>query len=383
MTAYYNENDPSCVAILRELVRSGVIAPGDVDERSIKEVKPDDLKGYKQCHFFAGAGLWSVAARLAGWPDDRQLWTGSCPCQPFSQAGKGAGVDDQRHLWPDLYQLIRAGRPAVWMGEQVAGKAGRDWFAGVRSDLDAGGYAARAVDIPAGAVGAPHIRNRLYIVAERMADAESIGGGAGYCQIPAERNGAEPANYYAHDAVADTIDSECDGRTIEPQRGSEGRTAIGRADAGSTGITMVNAESERRGEGRPEPKVRGRWPAAASADAPGGPMGDPFDTRLERQRRDGDGAGGRSFSLGSTTATDGGKLADTAGSGRANASANYWSDSKWITCHDGKARRTKPGVCLLAYGVAGRVDLWRAAGNSIVPQVAAEVIAAYLDTEDT
>jgi DNA (cytosine-5)-methyltransferase 1 len=322
MTAYYNENDPSCAAILRELIASGVIAPGDVDDRSIKEVKPDDLKGYTQCHFFARAGLWSVAARLAGWPDDRQLWTGSCPCQPFSQAGKGAGVDDPRHLWPDLYQLIRAGRPAVWMGEQVAGKAGRDWFAGVRSDLVAGRYAARAVDIPAGAVGAPHIRNRLYIVAERMADAESIGGGAGYCQIPAERNGAEPANYYAHDAVADTIVAEC-------------------------------------------------------------ALGDAFDTRLERQRRDGDGAGGRSFSLGSTTATDGGDLADTAGSGRANASANYWSDSKWITCHDGKARRTKPGVCLLAYGVAGRVDLWRAAGNSIVPQVAAEVIAAYLDTEDT
>jgi DNA (cytosine-5)-methyltransferase 1 len=340
MTAYYNENDPSCAAILRELIASGVIAPGDVDYRSIKEVKPDDLKGYTQCHFFAGAGLWSVAARLAGWPDDRQLWTGSCPCQPFSQAGKGAGVDDPRHLWPDLYQLIRARRPTVWMGEQVAGKAGRDWFAGVRADLDAGGYASRAVDIPAGAVGAPHIRNRLYIVAERMADAESIGGGAGYCQIPAERNGAEPANYYAHDAVAATIVAEC-------------------------------------------------------------ALGDAFDTRLERQRRDGDGAGGRSFSLGSTTATDGGDLADTAGSGRqqgeftseatrygrepatANMPTNYWSDSEWITCHDGKARRTKPGLRLLVDGMAGRVDLWRSAGNSIVPQVAAEVIAAYLDTEDT
>ena len=265
MTAYYNENDPSCVAILRELVRSGVIAPGDVDDRSIKEVEPDDLKGYKQCHFFAGAGLWSVAARLAGWPDDRPLWTGSCPCQPFSQAGKGAGVDDPRHLWPDLYQLIRARRPAVWMGEQVAGKAGRNWFAGVRADLVAGGYAARATDIPAGAVGAPHIRNRLYIVAERMADTESIGGGAGYCKISAERHGAEPADDHAHDAVADAIGSERDGRTIEPHRGPEGRTAVGRADAGSAGSTMVNAESERRGERKPEPEVRGRWPAIASA----------------------------------------------------------------------------------------------------------------------
>lgn len=165
MTAYYNEIDPAAAHILRAMIADGVVAPGDVDTRSIKEVQPDDLAGYTQCHFFAGGGLWSVAARLAGWPDDRPIWTGSCPCQPFSAAGKGLGTDDPRHLWPDFYRLIRACRPAVVMGEQVAGAAGYGWFDGVGADLAGEGYASRAVDFPACSVDAPHQRNRLYWVA--------------------------------------------------------------------------------------------------------------------------------------------------------------------------------------------------------------------------
>ena len=63
MSAYYNEFDPFAAAWLRNLIAQGLIAPGDVDERSIKDVSPDDLRGYTQCHFFAGIGGWSYAAR--------------------------------------------------------------------------------------------------------------------------------------------------------------------------------------------------------------------------------------------------------------------------------------------------------------------------------
>lgn len=172
MTAYYNEIDPAAAHILNALIAEGVIAHGIVDTRSIKEVQPDDLIGFTQCHFFAGGGLWSVAARLAGWPDDEPLWTGSCPCQPFSAAGKGAGTDDPRHLWPDFHRLIRARRPTVCMGEQVAGKAGYGWFDGVRADLAHEGFASRTVDFPACSVDAPHQRNRLYWVAMEHAEAD-------------------------------------------------------------------------------------------------------------------------------------------------------------------------------------------------------------------
>jgi DNA (cytosine-5)-methyltransferase 1 len=164
--AYYNEIDPYCVEWLKNLISADLIAPGDVDSRPIQDVRPEDLVGYTQCHFFAGIGGWSYAARLAGWPDDRSLWTGSCPCQPFSVAGKGKGTSDPRHLWPHFYNLIRASRPPVVMGEQVAGKAGYEWFDGVASDLEREAYYARAVDIPSCSVNAPHIRQRLYWVAD-------------------------------------------------------------------------------------------------------------------------------------------------------------------------------------------------------------------------
>ncbi|WP_429497311.1 DNA cytosine methyltransferase [Robbsia andropogonis] len=111
--AYYNEIDPYAAAWLRNLIEAGHIAPGMVDERSIEDVRPDDVRGFTQCHFFAGIGVWSYALRRAGWPDDRPVWTGSCPCQPFSAAGKGSGFADERHLWPAFHHLIRECRPAL------------------------------------------------------------------------------------------------------------------------------------------------------------------------------------------------------------------------------------------------------------------------------
>ncbi len=166
MPAYYNENDPKAAAWLRELIKHGHIADGDVDERSIVDVRPDELAGFTQCHFFAGIGGWSYALRLAGWPDDKPVWTGSCPCQPFSVAGKGAGTADERHLWPEFHRLISKCRPTTVFGEQVASRAGRDWLATVRADLEELGYAVGGADLCAAGVGAPHIRQRLYFVAD-------------------------------------------------------------------------------------------------------------------------------------------------------------------------------------------------------------------------
>lgn len=163
--AYYNENNPYCAQWIRNLIKAGLIADGDVDDRSIECVQPGDLEGYCQAHFFAGLGGWSYALRLAGWPDDCHVWTGSCPCQPISVAGQRKGHADERHLWPAFHGLIAERRPAVLFGEQVAGKDGLEWLAGVRADMEASGYAVGAADIPAASAGAPHIRQRLFFVA--------------------------------------------------------------------------------------------------------------------------------------------------------------------------------------------------------------------------
>jgi len=163
---YYNEHDPKAAAWLRELIGGGHIPNGIVDERSITDVSPDELSEYIQCRFFAGIGGWSLALQLAGWPASRPVWTGSCPCQPFSVAGQGKGGGDDRHLWPVLRRLIAFQRPERVFGEQVAQAIGFDWLDGVSADLEEEGYAVGAAVLGAHSVGAPHIRQRLFWVAD-------------------------------------------------------------------------------------------------------------------------------------------------------------------------------------------------------------------------
>ncbi|HGH4644773.1 TPA: DNA cytosine methyltransferase [Enterobacter roggenkampii] len=163
--AYYNEIDPFAAQWLRNLIAGGHIAPGEVDERSIEDVTPDDLRGFTQCHFFAGIGVWSHSLRLAGWPDDKPVWTGSCPCQPFSAAGKGDGFADERHLWPHFFHLISERRPQHVFGEQVASGNANTWFDLVQADLEGMGYAFGLVPFTSAGIGAPHIRERAYWVA--------------------------------------------------------------------------------------------------------------------------------------------------------------------------------------------------------------------------
>lgn len=151
--AYYNEFDPYAAQWLRNLIAAGHIAPGDVDERSIEDVHPDDLKHYTQCHFFAGIGVWSLALRRSGWPDDRPVWTGSCPCQPYSKAGKRLGFADPRHLWPSWSHLIRERRPAELFGEQSPEALVHGWFDLVLGDLEEAGYAAGAIHFAAASCG--------------------------------------------------------------------------------------------------------------------------------------------------------------------------------------------------------------------------------------
>ena len=213
MAAYYNEIDLYAAQWLRNLIKAGHIAKGEVDTRSIVDVEPDDLRGFSQCHFFAGIAGWSHALRLAGWEDEREIWTGSCPCQPFSVAGKGKGESDHRHLWPHFFRLISSCRPKVVMGEQVAGAAGYGWLDGVRLDLEGEDYSCEGVDIPACSVNAPHIRQRLYWVAMDNAQGKGLEGrfnNTAFTAVETRNSNAWAASGDSND-VADADSSRHDG----------------------------------------------------------------------------------------------------------------------------------------------------------------------------
>src|SRR6516162_9442653 len=137
--AYYNEIDRYCCDWLQNLMDAGHITPGKIDDRRIESLSPDDVRGYERVHFFAGIGGWDHALNLTKWSGP--VWTGSCPCQPFSAAGKGKAADDQRHLWPAWFSLIRECRPAIVFGEQVEAAIGWGWLDAVFADLEAESYA--------------------------------------------------------------------------------------------------------------------------------------------------------------------------------------------------------------------------------------------------
>lgn len=159
MKILHTDIDPYCCAVLRKN-----FPDDDVLEKDIREIQPGDVAGYGQIHWFAGIGGWALALRYAGFAGE--CWTASCPCQPFSAAGLARGVGDERHLWPVVRGLIADRHPPVIFGEQVASRLGYQWLAGVRADLEREGYAVGCADLPAACVGAPHIRRRVYWVAD-------------------------------------------------------------------------------------------------------------------------------------------------------------------------------------------------------------------------
>ena len=315
--SYYNENDRFAAAWLRELIDEGLIPEGEVDERSITDIRGSDLVGFTQCHFFAGIGGWSYALQLAGWPEDRPVWTGSCPCQPLSSAGQRQGHADERHLWPAFYELIAERRPPAIFGEQVASKDGREWLCGIRTDLEDARYAVGAADLCAAGAGAPHIRQRLFWVA----DANQSGRKRSTQRQPI---------------------SSADGRHNIGGGSSNGGVADAQGQRPDSGT-----DAEREGPaGQPERDVWGE-PKRPSADSG---LANAEDADRRRKRR-GPMETGRS---------------------------SHWSDATLIPCADGKARRAEPSIFPLAHGVPNKVGTLRGAGNAIVPQVAAEFIESYL-----
>lgn len=308
----YNDNDRHVCDWLRNLIDAGYLPDGDVDERSILDLEPDDCRPVT--HFFAGIGGWPLALSWAGWTGP--VWTASCPCQPFSTAGKRKGTDDERHLWPALFRLIAERRPPVVFGEQVASRDGREWLAGVRADLEGVGYAVGAADLPAASVGAPHRRQRLWWVADANEARREGRNGPSESGTPTRKRSRQ-INPGGDGGLGDT---ERDGGRREVQeRGSEG-----------------GAADRRTGE------VRDR-------------LGD----------TDEHGPQGRGL--------DAGEHARQRPAWSSESHVLCREPGREVL------RRVEPGTFPLADGVPGRVGRLRAYGNAIVPQVAARFVMAYME----
>ncbi|MGK3335331.1 DNA cytosine methyltransferase [Klebsiella pneumoniae] len=342
--ALYNEIDPFAAQWLRNLIAAGHIAPGEVDERSIEDVTPDDLRGFTQCHFFAGIGVWSHSLRLAGWPDDRPVWTGSCPCQPFSAAGKGDGFTDERHLWPHFFHLIRERRPQHVFGEQVASGNANTWFDLVQADLEGVGYAFGLVPFTSAGIGAPHIRERAYWVAH----ADSV---------ISDRRG----------------NLRAPGRDEYSDSGDDGRLADANHDRQQPGCrTGSSRECAKQGNN-------------IGRGGQNGGLGNSNVARLE-------GLGGNDGAAGRERAT--GPAAASGLHLRALEVNGFWRDADWLLCRDGKWRPVEPGTLPLVDGAAARlgrvepgvarvassnrVGRLKGYGNAINAQAASAFIRAYM-----
>lgn len=373
---YFNEWDPKTAAWLRELIRRGHLPDGIVDERSITEVAPEDLKGFAQHHFFAGIGGWPLALKLAGWPADAPVCTGSPPCQPFSVAGKRGGRDDSRHLAPAFLDLIAELRPPAIFGEQVSAAIKELWLDALFVELEDEGYTCGSAVLPACSVGAPHKRDRLFFGAIDLADLVSDGlerrlrGWADKewqtIRRPAGRGGATgDLSNAEHLQRPQPMSGLRAGGVVPGGRDEEAYPPAGHSGDGS----VANGDDDRQQSGS-----RGGWRS--------GPSGSLDDS------------GRRGSSCQLSDAADGTGLAGIEGAAIGELPEVYgevyacprlpdqdhgaWSNADWLLCRDGNFRPVESGTQPLVNGVPARVVRLRGYGNAIVPQVAAQFIRNFM-----
>jgi DNA (cytosine-5)-methyltransferase 1 len=387
MRAYYNDHDRFACDWLQGLMDAELITPGKIDDRSIHDVSTDDVSGCDRVHWFAGIGGWERALKLAGW-GDAPVWTASCPCQPFSGAGKRQGEADERHLWPALHGLIAECAPATVIGEQVASRDGREWLAGVRLDLEELGYACGGADLCSAGVGSPNIRQRLWWVADSTYADGRFGAGRKYGAAAGDGCG-----------LADSERSRRQQQPLErPGQIVEGEGAKKHIlQLGDNGTGVCGWLGDSTGERCGEAGECGAGPAQRSGlngrlDNPSsprhaGPISDAeTETRDEARMRVPD----------------------------AGCGSDFWRNSITIPCTDGKLRRVPAaggepesflfplaprlpnGMGSLGTGLSGlaevagldsgslkrarrfRVGALRGSGNAINPHVAAEFIRAVM-----
>jgi DNA (cytosine-5)-methyltransferase 1 len=296
--------------------------------------------------------------------------SGGFPCQPFSVAGKRKGKEDDRHLWTEMFRVIKTARPTWVLGENVAGIISME-LDQVLSDLAGAGYATQAMVIPACGVDAPHRRDRVWIVAH----SESNRARRRQCEIcqtdgrqrdTLPREFIEPssnvANSVAHGQDQGIIGGEREPRDDEGkscQRGNNPR--ISREDDGCKNVAYSQGkQGHREGSVRlPSITTQCRQDVGNTdmcgckkpglqftnlSTKPSEDVSDPQKTKFKRNR-------------------------NTRSRGNGFANIHRWP--------------VEPNVGRVAHGIPKRVDRLKVLGNSIVPQVAFQIFKAMVDNYES
>ena len=259
-----------------------------------------------------------------------EIITGGFPCQPFSVAGKKQGTSDDRHLWPEMFRIIKDFAPRWVIGENVKGLTNiQDGvvFETVCTDLEGEGYEVQAFNIPAAGVGAPHRRERIWIVAHAKCfnERKSIRGS---------------------DETQSRIQEEHrqnDSTTRESSRtGSVWRTNNGHEDIVAD-TESIDSDVRGLGQYQGERSGQGEIGGASSQDDTNS-----YGKRLEGFRRE---HKLRNSEEEEQTSRDG-----------------WWS--------------VEPNVGRVANGIRGRVYRLKGLGNSIVPKIAEEIGKAIVEAEN-
>jgi len=359
------ENDPYCIKVL-EKHWPDVPRWGD-----IKDVTAETLADAfrSNCHGRTNKPKWKTKGRtpVNGTSEDGatsgensphptiELICGGFPCQPWSAAGKRGGTEDDRDLWPEMLRVIEIVRPNWVIGENVRGfvsmEMGLDRSI---SDLENIGYAVQAFIVGAVSVGAPHRRDRCWIVAhydrqQRGADSRKPNAGADWGDniVGSGENVADAAG---------SGRGKGDKNTGGPSKGTGAQREWGRSTNG--GEDVADTDGSGRQQQRGAKAARAELPAAECG-------GDVADANSPKRERGYGGEQGKQPTGPSRWFPEPnvGQLADGLSTGLAG-----WP-------------REPEGVPRVATGVRNRVDKLRALGNSVVPQVVERIGYAILEAE--
>ncbi len=273
---------------------------------------------------------------LANDPDglvpDCDILTAGYPCQPFSVAGKQRGEEDDRHIWPEIFRIIKAKRPNWIVCENVYGhiSMGLDT---VLSDLETEGYSCQPFIVPACAVNAPHRRDRLWIVAHTNSHGKP--------------NGSINEEKRSRQLVGDTENNRCDrGATPVRREGAQNKqveqfSVRGKLSRPSENVAHANSDRTERGKSE---NREGSGVVKNSANV----------AYTDNKRSQGRLSGGKDAERQSEH-----------GHTRCSSAVHRQPTEEWWAA--------EPNVGRVANGIPKRVDRLKGLGNAIVPQIAMQI----------